>query len=287
MKRKTLVVGASGMVGREVVKSLLARGKKVRATSHSGQSIGNTEHVWFDFHDRVTWNPALTDVDSVFLLAPSMILTEADDLVPPFVARLKEAGVRKVVCMTGLTADRRGAILHELEGAVKETGIPYTLLRPNWFSQDFAPGFYLNAIRHTGGVYVPASNAKVSFIDTRDIAEVAVAALFNAKHDNQEYVLTGPKAISHAEACRIISRVAGHDIQYMSISDRQFRVALKEQGMRPKAIDEMVRLYKSTRHGECELVAHGVKRVLGRDPISFEKYAEDYVSMFAPALEHA
>jgi uncharacterized protein YbjT (DUF2867 family) len=276
MGNKVLVVGATGLVGSEVVKALLERGVHVKAASRKGAELPGAEATIFDFDRRATVESALAEVDRVFLLTPSQSLTEAEEVVPPLVQRLGTAGVRKIVCMTGISADRAGAPMNEIEASVKESGIAYTLLRPNWFNQNFAPGFYLESINRAGGLFLPVADAKTSFVDTRDIGAVAAVALTEDGHDGREYTLTGPEALDHSEVCAILSEAAGREIPYTPISDDDLRNSLRRTGLPDKAIEPMVRLYQITREGICAVVSDDVGSVLGRPPITFAQYAKDY-----------
>jgi uncharacterized protein YbjT (DUF2867 family) len=276
---KALVVGATGTVGHQVVKALLDRGAKVKAASRSGTEVSGAEAMTLDLTQPSTWETALEEVDRVFLLIPSVALTHANESVPPFVRGLKAAGVRKIVCMTGMTADRPGVPMSAIETTVKESGIAYTLLRPNWFNQNFAPGFYLGMIKSAGGVFLPAADAKISFVDTRDIGAVAAASLTQDDHDGKEYTVTGPEALDHTEACAILSKAAGRKIPYTPISDDDLRAALRAQSMPPESVEEMVRLYGIVREGSCAVVSDDVATVLGRPPITFAQYAEDHAEL--------
>lgn len=142
MGNKVLVVGATGLVGSEVVKALLERGVPVKAASRKGTEIPGAEATIFDLGQPATFASALAEVDRVFLLAPAETLTVADKLVLPFVDTLKDVGVRKIVFMTHMTAYQPDTPLHTIEKSVKKSGIAYTLLKPNWFDQNFAPGFW-------------------------------------------------------------------------------------------------------------------------------------------------
>lgn len=283
MSDKVLVVGATGLVGQEVVKALVERGVSVKAASHSGKVSAGAEATLLDLHRPETFEDALTGVDRVFLLVPTESLTAADDMVLPFVERLKTAGIRRLVCMTGMTANRPGVPMYQIEVAVRKSGIPYTLLRPNWFAQNFAPGYYLESIYRSGGIFLPVGDAKTSFVDTRDIGEVAAVALTEDGHDGREYTLTGPEALDYYEACRILSEVADREIHYTPISDDQMRDALRQKELPADSIEELIRLYRITREGACALVSGDVELVLGRPPISFEEFARDHADILAPA----
>lgn len=279
MEDKVLVVGATGTVGREVVRALQGSGARVKAASRSATDVPGGEATKFDLGEPSTWEPALRAVDRIFLLAPTQLLSRADELVLPLVHRLRAAGVRRIVCMTALTADRPGVPMNAIELAIRASRIEYTLLRPNWFNQNFVPGYYLAMINNAGGLFLPAGDEKVSFVDARDIGAVAAAALTRDGHGGREYTITGPEALSHAEACAILSKVAGRQIRYADIPDSDFRGALHSQGMPPDAIEELSRLYSIVRDGSCAVVSDDVAAVLGRPPISFEQFANDHAAL--------
>jgi len=280
MGSKTLVVGATGLVGRDVVESLLYRGVWVKAASRKGTEVPGAQPTIFDLEKSATFETALSDVERVFLLIPGEALIKADEVVPKFVTSLKDGRVRKIVCMTGITSDRADSPMKNIEIAVKDSGIPYTLLRPNWFNQNFAPGFYLDSINRSDNLSLPVEDAKLSFVDTRDIGAVAAATLTEDGHDCKEYTLTGPDALDHKEACAILSRATGREIRYIAITDDAMRSALQTRGLPPHSIDIMERLYKLTREGNCALITNDVESVLGRPPTPFSKYADDHAELF-------
>lgn len=276
MGDKILVVGATGLVGTEVVRELLERGQRVKAASRKGTAVPGAETAVFELGRPETFESALTDVDRVFLLAPSESLAQANELIPPFLRALEAAGVRRLVCMTGMGSYRPEAPMKPIEVALEESGIDCTLLRPNWFNQNFAPGYYLEGIKSTGKLFLPMADAKVSFVDTRDIGAVAAAALAEDGHRGEAYTLTGPEALDHAEACSLLSRAAGRDIAYVPISDDDMRKALVEEGLPDESVEYLITFYRVTRDGVYARVSDDIETVLGRAPIAFATYAEDY-----------
>jgi len=281
MSDKVFVTGSTGQIGTEVVKELIARGASVKAASRQGVEVPGSEATTFSFEQPESFGPALEGVDRVFLLVPAQSIPDANRLVPPFVEAMKAADIRKVVCMTGMLSDSPGAPLNGTEQAVKESGIPYTILRPNWFDQNFAPGYYLDMIKGAGGVFLPAADGKVSFVDTRDIGAVAAAALTEDGHDGGEYALTGPDALDHTEACAVLSAASGREIRYTAISEDDYRAALTSEGMPEAGIEGMIDLYRLIRDGLCDEVSGDVASVLGRPPISFEQYAKDHAGLLS------
>jgi len=251
----------------------------IKAASRKGTEIPGAEATIFDLGQPATFASALAEVDRVFLLAPAETLTVADKLVLPFVDTLKDVGVRKIVFMTHMTAYQPDTPLHTIEKSVKKSGIAYTLLKPNWFDQNFAPGFYLGNIKADGGLSLPAEWGAVSFVDTRDIGAVAAVALTQDGHDGKEYTLTGPECLHYGEACAILSKAAGREIRYTPIFEEDFSKTSQAQGLATEVIENMLTLYKIVRYGICAVVTGDVASVLGRPPISFAKYAEDHAEL--------
>lgn len=279
MADTVFVSGATGQVGSEVVKALVARGADVRAGSRQGTQVPGARPAVYDFEQPDTYESALNSVSRAFLLVPAQSIARANELAPAFVEAAGAAGVQRLVCMTGMLSDAPDAPLKGTERAVMDSGIAYTLLRPNWFNQNFAPGYYLPMIREMGGVFLPAADGRVSFVDTRDIGAVAAAALTENGHAGVEYTLTGPEALDHTEACAILSDASGREIRYTPISEDDYRGALAGEGMPDEAIQGMLDLYRLIRDGLCTEVSGDISSVLGRPPISFADYARDYAEL--------
>jgi uncharacterized protein YbjT (DUF2867 family) len=132
------------------------------------------------------------------------------------------------------------------------------------------------SIKEAGKIKLPAGDARISFIDARDVAEAAAVALTDPSHRNKMYNLTGPKALNHSEIAAILSSVCGRTITYIPVSHNEAKKNLLDQGWSPDNIEQMVGLYEIARHGWCEAVWPDISSLLERDPINFEKFAEDF-----------
>jgi uncharacterized protein YbjT (DUF2867 family) len=277
MSKKILVIGASSKVGTALVELLSEAGEGVKAASRTELSgLGsNAEHVTFDYDNSGTWDGALEGVDRVFLMARPMDI-EADQVVNPFVDKAVAAGVRRIVIMTALGVDASDDIpLRKAELHLQSKSVEHVILRPTWFDQNFSAGFIGDSIRTAGGFYLPAEDAKVGFIDARDIAAVAVKALTEDGHAGKAYPLTGGQALTHTDAASIISDAAGKEITYTSVPEDDARKGMLEQGWPEPAVDYMLMLFSSIRAGAASNTTDTVQQVLGRAPISFEQFAQD------------
>jgi uncharacterized protein YbjT (DUF2867 family) len=278
MAGKILVLGATGNVGKPLVAELIARGETVKAASRSGVAVSGAEGVPFDFADEATFVPALEEVDRAYVLAPTGTLDPVGALLP-FLRLAVERKV-KIVLQSVYGVDADDSIPYrQVELFVERSGAPYVVLRPNWFTDNFQI-FWLEGIRH-GSISVPAGEGKSSFIDVRDIAASAAAALTTGRFDGQAFNLTGPEAVSYGEAAAILSKASGRTIAYKPATDSEFITVLVGAGV-PKAYAEfLAAIFHPVREGWTAAVSSAVQTLTGRAPRSVEAYAEEHAGVFA------
>ena len=223
-----IVTGASGTVGREVVKQLAAAGMKVRAAVHTA-SKGDVfkrlgiETVELDYARPETWAAAFDGAAKVFFVGyagPTFA-----ELSRNLAEAAKKAGVAHFVKLSAFGADFAPQFYiarshRESEEAIESTGIAYTHLRPNVFMQNLI-NYYGQAIRDTGIFYLAQGDGKVGFIDVRDVAAAAVVTLTSGGHAGKSYSLTGSESLSYYQVAEILSRAAGKKIEYVALSEEQ------------------------------------------------------------------
>jgi uncharacterized protein YbjT (DUF2867 family) len=289
-----LVTGATGTVGSEVTKQLISSPTSnfnIKAAVHSQESANRVaaetrvKPVLIDYNKPDTIEEAFKDVDRLFLLTPfqSNMVELSSNLVN--VAKKKTGAVKHIVKLSVMGADAKpgitGGRLHrQAENIIKESGISYTFLRPNFFMQNFI-NFFSQTIKEQNAFYVPAGDGKISFVDVRDIAGVAVQALLDeSKHGRKAYNITGPNAISYAQAAEILSNEIGRKIKYVDISEDQAREGMKAIGMDEWFINSMMELFSITRAGYVSDVSPAIEEVTGKKPITFSEFAKDYSRAF-------
>lgn len=283
MAGRALVIGATGKVGVEVVRRLCSLGEPVKAGTRNPEAYRVAEAdaaqvVAFDYEKPDGWRAALEGVDRVFVTA-RFADGEADRVLIPFFDAVREAGVQRVVFMTAMGVDASEEIpLRKAERYLEGLGLSHTFLRPNWFNQNFNLGFLRESILKQGGIFLPVEEGAVSFIDARDIAAVAVSALLRDGHGGKAYTLTGPEALSHGEVAAILSGVTGKQIRFQSVSENDARGAMSEAGWGAAQIEHMMMLFAAIRQGFAETVTKDVEDVLGREPIEFQDFAEEFAS---------
>lgn len=278
MPGKILVIGANGQVGRPLVAELLAKGENVKVASRSATPVEGTESVGFDLANATSFDSALRGVDRLFLLIPGGHLNVVE-LTAPII---KAAATRKikVVFMSVLGVDADDNIPYrKVELSLIGSGTPYVILRPNWFADNFHT-YWIHGVKG-GTIAVPAAEGKTSFIDVRDIAASAAAALTTSEHDGKAIDLTGPEALSYAEAAAVLSKVTGNTIGYKAIDDATFVKGLTGAGVPTDYANFLASIFYPVREGWTSRVADGVKTLTGKTPRSVEQYAKDHVKLLS------
>jgi uncharacterized protein YbjT (DUF2867 family) len=285
-----LITGATGTVGSEVVKQLSAKGENIivkaaarSATDNTFENLNRVQVVQLDYDKPDSLAVALKGVDKLFLLTPFQ--SNMVDLTSNLVSEAKKAKVKYIAKQSVMGADAEpgitpGRLHRQAEKIIDESGIPFTFLRPNFFMQNFV-NYYSNLIRSQGAFYTPAGDAKVSFVDVRDIAAVAVKSLIN---DNQQkgraYNITGGEALTYGQAAEILSKAVGKKINYVNVTDQDARKGMKDMSMDEWTIKSMIELFEITRAGYVSEISPIVEQVTGNKPITFSQFAKDYAGAF-------
>ena len=284
MSDLTLVTGATGTIGSEVVKALGQKGAKVRAAVRDKTKAATrfdpaVELVEFDFESINTFSGALKDAVRLFVLPP--LTPNQTEVVSRLVDAAKNAGVKHIVKLSAIGVDTGlvfsvGTGHAEGDRHVRGSGIAYTILRPNSFMQNFINYFP----PRNGVIYLPWGDGKASFIDTRDIAAVAAEALTSNGHNGKTYTLTGPATLGIADVARILSEASGRTITYVDVPEAAARDAMLQAGLPQWQVDELMELHAINKQGLWSAVTSDVKEIIGRTATSFEQFARDYAGKF-------
>jgi uncharacterized protein YbjT (DUF2867 family) len=272
---KILVTTPNGKVGSEVVKQLVAHGVPVRAGVHNmkhASSLQGAEIVHFDFADEASVKRALEAVGAMYLAVPS---TMAAELPKRVIDLAKAAGIKRVVQLSAMGVENSDTPLRQIEQHLESSGLEYTILRSTWFFQNFNAG-QREYIRQANAIIEPSGDGRTAFIDTRDIAAVAVKALTEHGHHGKAYELTGSRALSRAEVAEAISKATGKTVTYQSLIDDEFRAQTVREQWPAEIANQMGWLYGMVRQGWTQTVTETVQQVLNREPISLEQYAQDH-----------
>lgn len=282
-----LVTGATGSNGTEIVKRLAAQNVQVRAMVRNRDRASaiaepNVEVVEGDFDRSETLLNALAGVERAFLLTNSSERAEAQQIA--FIDAARQSGVKHIVKLSQFEANANSPVRFlryhaAVEAALRASGMAYTFLRPNLFMQGLLN--FRSTIATQNAFYAAASDAPVSAVDVRDIAEVAVAALTETGHEGKIYDLTGPMALTHGEMAEHLSAVLGRRITFVDISPEAMRDTLLSVGFPVWQADGLLEDYAHYRRNEAAAVTSGVQDAIGKKPRSFETFAHDYVTLFS------
>ena len=273
-----LVTGASGTVGREVAARLSGRAP-VRLGLRDLARGGTADASRFDFLDPSTFGPALRGVNQVFLLRPPQLARARHDF-GPFIAAMERVGVRRVVFLSVRGAGGNPLLPHHgIERLLERSALAWTHLRPNDFMQNFAT-VHRADIRDRSEIWAPAGHGRTSFVDVRDVADVAVRVLTEAGHERRAYTLTGPEALTMDRVAAVLSAALGRRIAYRNPGVLAFLRHVRAAG-HPLAVGlVMTGVYTAARLGLAAKVAPDLEQLIGRPATPFPVFAQDYAALW-------
>ncbi len=283
-----VVTGSTGNVGGPLIGELAAMGVPTRALVHTPEKAGVVaqegveEVIVGDFGAPETLDAALEGAERAFLLTPP------DPRQPEWEKNLVQAaertGVRHVVKQSAQGADadspmRIGVIHSECERLLKESGMAWTVLRPNVFMQTTLA--YAGQVAAQGRFYAPLAETKTSIIDARDVATAAATTLSEEGHEGKVYELTGPEAISHRDIAEKLSAVLGRPVEHVEVSVEDARGSMVGMGMPEWLAEAVAELFEVRQAGYLAAVTDTVAEITGRGPRSYEEFARDHKEAFS------
>lgn len=275
---KIAVLGANGTVAQHIVPALLQAGHQVFAASRSGKSESAAVGVSVDFAEPDTFVPLFQQVETAYVMLPTGNVDIEAKLLP--IIDIAAKNNVKVVFQSVFGVDADDSIPYrKIELALIASGIPYVILRPNWFMDNFHT-FWLAGIKH-GELALPAGDARTSFIDARDIADSAVVALTTNTFDNQAFDLTGAEALSYAEAVAIISHVINKPIRYEASTADSFIDNLINAGVDSNYAHFLAAIFEPVAAGFTAAVTQHVALITGHKPRSLNDYLSAHASKFS------
>lgn len=220
-----LITGASGTIGTALVNAFEGNNYPIRLAFHTPEKAARARALGYDavtcdYSQMATLQPALAGVERLFLLSNG-IQGQAEGEIN-VVDAARAAGVRRIVKLSVWGAEAEAfamAAMHRtVERAIEDSGLEWTFLRPNNFMQAFIV-YDAPTIRAEGVFYAPAGDARVSHVDARDIARVAVQALTAPGHAGKAYTLSGPRALSYPDVAAAFSEALGKPVRYVDLPE--------------------------------------------------------------------
>jgi uncharacterized protein YbjT (DUF2867 family) len=286
-----LVIGGRSKIGATLIGDLLGRGQQVRALVRAGEPAGGlpaeAEAVTGDLADEGSLVTAMAGIEKVFLLSSPH--PDALGWHRHAIDAARRTQVQLLVRSSILGADR--ASLAEFISAhtacdryLEDSGLPHVIVRPNLFLQNI-PESTVPSIDASGIFYVNAGQARISMVDTRDVAAVAAVVLTEPGHAGAHYDVTGPEALSYTDVAAKLTAATGRPVTYDDASDEAVRQALLGAGLNQWFASALVGLYQDYRRsgtgGYAAQVTSTVQRLTGRPARSLD----DLLGEIAPGLQ--
>lgn len=273
-----LIIGATGQVGREVVRALRERGERpiaaARKIEKARKLLGEgVTYRLFDYEEQSSWLPALSGIQGLFFIAPP----NATDAEPTrrLLGAAALAGVRFVLFHSGrTTGDVEGSVLNQTEQAVRESGLDWCILRPGWFMQNFLS--WAGATLPTEeALMLPAGEAASAFVDVRDLGRAAAEVFLEPGiHLEKTYELTGLEAHTHRDVAQILSEELGREIRYEALSKKAYVEKMLSLGWQREDAEFTAGLYRYVAAGKEAEVSTSLAGILGAPPAGFRDFVQ-------------
>ena len=282
MGNKILVTGASGNIGREVVKLLSKKNANFVALVNE-RKIEGVNTVSANFADLGSLEKAMEGVSTLFMVLQNH--PEMEKWGKNLIEAAKKSGIKHIVRSSGSLADINSPLLirkllAETDKIVIESGIDYTITSPSFFMQNFIN--YFTDDYKNGVIYQPAGDGNVSWTDVRDIAAVNVEVLLNPeKYTGQNLTITGSESFNYSEAVSRMNKILGKDSKYVAISDEAATEAMKGLQFPDFIIELMISLNQCIVQRVAEETTNTVEEVTGKRPILFNQFVEENKSIWS------
>lgn len=276
-----LVTGATGTVGAHLVRELRGRDARVRAFTRDANRVpAGVEAAVGDLADPASVRAALAGADRAFLCAPNhpdqlahetTVIDAAADLGVPLV---KIGANGEAIGSPVPFWDVHARIAEHLR--LRE--VPATVLSPYTYVSNLLAA--APAVAGMDAIVAPAGDAKIAFVDPRDVAAVAAVALTEDGHAGRTYHLSGPAAVTHDEVAAALSAVLGRTISYVAVPDAAAREAMVGSGLPAWLADGIVAVYGELRRGVASSPTDVVRVLTGRDPRGIDAFLRDHAGAF-------
>ena len=282
-----LVIGATGNIGSATVEYLLKKPEikiivgtqNIKAAQEKFIAAPQIEFRAFDFLDNTTFQGALVDIDKVFFIRPPQLSKPKEDMLP-FLTAVKQQMVQQIVFISLLGVENNPMTPHhKIEKMMCDLEIPFTFIRPSFFMQNLSTTHREDIQKHDD-IFVPAGKAKTSFIDTKDVGEVAGRCLIDDVYIGKKLDITGAEALTYYEVATIMSEELGRPIKYSKPGLLHFRKVMIKRGTPKAYANVMTMLYLITQLGNAKTITNTVEDVLGKPPTTFRDFVKNHRDSF-------
>ncbi len=279
---RILITGATGNVGSETIEALqrethehevVAAVRDPEKQAGRFAALGITA-VHFDQEDPTTFALALAGVEVLFLLRPPQI-SDVQRYFGPLIATALEQKVEHIVFLSVQGVENSSIIPHhKIEKLIRESGIPYTFLRPAYFMQNFTTTLRKDLVEHDR-IFLPAGDARFTLIDVADLGRVAAKVLVSPEeHRGQAYDLTNSEQYTFSEMADIIGTVTGRKIAFISPSLLRFFIQKRKEKVPAMFILVMIMLHYLPRFQKVPPITDRVERITATCPATLIEFMQ-------------
>lgn len=264
--KKVLILGGNGKTGRRVAERLSKKGINLRIGSRKGNPA-------FDWENTETWSFAIEGMNMVYItFQPDLAVPGATEKIEAFTTLARNMGVQKIVLLSG-----RGEKAAQLcEQIVLKSEIPSSIVRADWFNQNFSENFFLEPIL-AGHVVLPRVATPVAFVDAEDIADVVVESLLNDDNIGKIHELTGPRLWTFEQVIHEISKATNREIRFESVEIDQYIDMLRDLQLPEDSLWLVRYLFTEALDGKNASVTNDVEKALGRKAKELTEYIQETV----------
>jgi len=282
------IIVNSGNVGTPVALELARLGHQVTLTVRAPKPNAEWDklgirQVPFDINRPDSMTGAFQGCEAFFSLTP--LVENMVEAGRQTIRAAKAAGIRKIVRMSAQSAAPDAVIElgrwhYAVEKAVEDSGIPFVILRPANFMQNYLAFGTPETIKSQNAFYSPLGDAKISLMDTRDISSVAARVLAEPGHEGRRYDLTGGESLSNADIAGILSKVLGRKITFVNIPATAATAAMTGSGMPSWLAGLLTELNAFGAAGNLAAIKPDTATILRRQPILFSQFVQDHLQTF-------
>lgn len=289
MSQKILVTGATGSTAALVAAQLRQKGVAVRALVRDAKkaealAAEGVELAIGDFETPASLEAALDGITSVFLVTPPH--PDASGMVDRFLAvATKSPLCPRIVRLSAIKGSDQGPTDNtrthgRADRAIQDSGLPYVILRPNYFMQNLFGS--AGSILSQGMMFEGTGDGRLGFIDVRDIADVATAALLDTQWDRGIYELTGPESISYGDVAKLLGEALGREVKFVPVTPEQVRESIVKLGWGEWAAGIMADYSAAYAKGWGDFTTTFVEKIAGHPARSYATFLRE---VFVPATK--
>ena len=287
--KRVLILGATGNVGKSVIKylcqkdysaNLIAGVRDIEKSKKILFEFKKLDFIEFDFENGNSIDLAFRNIDSIFLLRPPHI-SYIPKYFKPLIDSAKTNDIKEIIFLS-VQGVEKGKIIphHKIENLIRESGIDYIFLRPSYFMQNLITTLLPDILRNNS-IVLPAGNSKFNWIDVENIGEFAAEMFENSNtYKNHVYEICGSENLNFYKVTKIISKTLSRTIEYRSTNPFSFYFLKKKEGYKSGMILVMILLHFLPRFQKATRISKAFRSIIGREPNTIVDFLKREKSLF-------